>query len=146
MPGLILSPDLQRRGYRVPIRFRVSQGASSDEIERERIRAAERSLVGLGKQGWEYVGSPGDFRANPDKPLAGVPVIDSSPGPIRYEHALGKHDRGNLSQWAVPDAPTLAETDWWFEMYGTFSRPAIRAEVREDDVPVITKGLPWLQR
>lgn len=140
MTGLILQPDHGRTAYRVPIRFRVPFGASQWEIEKERNKAADQALVGLGKQGWEWVGSSGDFIPNP-VPRPDIPVLDVKPQPIRRARTHGRHPRGlDVDVVPVPNVAPIHEYPYvWFEMIGTFARPTIVAEVREEDLPLIER-------
>jgi len=132
MPAILLKPEQEQRAYVVRFHVRVSARASPDELTRARNWALERTIHGLSKQGWTFVGLSD---AAPRGPMPVVPVKGFPKRPPKRRRAPGQPSLKpppDDSLWRITTLPQFGpqvahlmtdEVDW--EYQAVFHRAAI---------------------
>ena len=127
------------RPMRLHCRFVTNASPRPEEIEAERLKATDRFVDDMARQGWRLVGAPalvgGPFPATPR--AAAVPKA-----PPRRTRRLGPRDTrpDPYPEGVVKELPTLLTTDAWeYELAGVFVRPLMPSEVLVEDLPTLTR-------
>src|SRR5262249_2230456 len=132
MPAILIKPELKQRAYVVRFHVRVSARASPDELTRARNWALERTIRGLGKQGWTFVGLSD---AMPRGQLPVVPIKGFGKRPPKRRRTPGQPSPKpppDDSLWRITTLPQFGpqaahlmtdEVDW--EYQAVFHRATI---------------------
>jgi len=135
MPAILLKPEQGQRAYVVRFHVRVSARASPDELDKARNWALERTIRGLGKQGWTFVGLSD---ARPRGPMPVVPIKGFGKRPPKVSRKPGHAARAEPpddSLWRISTLPQFGpqaahlmtdEVDW--EYQAVFHRAVIPTE------------------
>ena len=130
MPGLIFTPERERKAYRLKCAFRTDSGVRGRHLERLTLEAGKRFIADMRKQGWE-------FRDEYNLTLKG-PFVWEDEGdlPTKAQQKRG-HDAFVQRSQVVEKSPGIYElslpngSEKW-ELYGVFVREEIPLGTKEN--------------
>ena len=128
----IIRPTLDKKPYRLRCRFKIGPYPGRERIDRERVRVAERFIVDMKKQGWEYDARFGFEIKGPYVPVTPQPIrIPRTPTAREMAYAVSQGARflDNCLTPGVSNLPVLGESEYWeYELSSVFVRTQILTE------------------
>jgi len=136
MPELMLRPDLGKKAYRLRCRFSIGAFPSRDVLEKAKVACAERFVIDMAKQGWDYLDKYG-FRMSGPYPPTEIVNLPSRSKQERWHQPsaeimaavmAGARIRAQDDGY-VKAVPPVALSDYWdFELAGVFVHNTILTE------------------
>ena len=131
MPGLIFTPERERKAYRLKCAFRTDSGVRGRHLERLTLEAGKRFIADMQKQGWEF---RDDYGLTLKGPYLWEDVGDL---PAKWKQAKDDNPAHYVQRSSVREkSPGIYELsldnggEKW-ELYGVFVRPEIPLGTKE---------------
>ena len=131
MPGLIFTPERERKAYRLKCAFRTDSGVRGRHLELLTLEAGKRFIADMAKQGWEFRDEHGLTLKGPFvwEDMQDLPPVWKQQGddnPLHYvQRSTVVEKSPGIYELSLPNG-----SEKW-ELYGVFVRPEIPLGTKE---------------